>query len=57
MRLPSSISSRRVPEAGRGGERGGGAVVGRGGTVAGAGGMPPFLRLVEELRGSSSCIK
>ncbi len=48
------MSSRIVPEAGRGGERAGGAVTGRGGSTGlPPGGGPPFRRTVEE-RGSSS---
>jgi hypothetical protein len=53
--LPNSMSSRIVPEAGRGGERAGGAVTGRGGSTGlPPGGGPPFRRTVEEVRGSSS---
>ncbi len=49
------MSSRIVPEAGRGGERAGGAVTGRGGSTGfPPGGGPPFRRTVEEVRGSSS---
>jgi hypothetical protein len=53
--LPNSMSSRIVPEAGKGGERAGGAVTGRGGSTGlPPGGGPPFRRTVEEERGSSS---